>query len=181
MSPRPWQLLAAVSVTVLIGCVPPEQERVVLDCEDPEAGGWSAEMAPDEEQILVAANDWRALGALCAGVEAPPVAALTMNPELRCAARSHAVDMAVRGYFDHLSPEGVSPGERAEEAGYSWRALSENISEGRSSAAETVDGLIASTSGHCENLMDEDPVEAGMGAHFDGETWWWVQLFGAPR
>jgi len=155
-------------------------ERVILDCDDPEASGWTADRVADEQLFLEATNTWRSAGATCNEVEAPPVEVLTMNEELRCAARAHAVDMATRDYFDHLTPEGVSPGDRAEEAGYEWAALAENISRGRPSAQDTADGLIASTSGHCENIMSSDMTEAGMGAYFDGDDWWWVQVFGSP-
>ncbi len=43
-----------------------------------------------------------------------------------------------------------------------------------------MDGLIDSTSGHCETIMGSDVTEVGMGAHYDGETGWWVQVFGSP-
>ncbi len=171
--------LLIIAGAVLAACSP-AGGRVVLDCDDPEAGGWSASMAPDEEQMLEEVNARRAAGETCNEVEVAPAPALTMNEALRCAARSHAVDMSFRQYFDHLTPEGVSPLERAEEAGYAGRVVSENISEGRPTAIETVAGLVASTSGHCESLMDPGSVEAGMGAHDDGETWWWVQVFGTP-
>jgi uncharacterized protein YkwD len=43
---------------------------------------------------------------------------LASNQALTIAARNHARDMIDRGYFDHVSPDGVGPNKRVRDAGY---------------------------------------------------------------
>lgn len=43
---------------------------------------------------------------------------LRMDTTLLFAARSHSSDMVARNYFDHSGPEGVTPRQRATDAGY---------------------------------------------------------------
>ena len=43
---------------------------------------------------------------------------LALTPELNLAARSHAEDMAARGYMEHTAPNGSTPQSRAIKAGY---------------------------------------------------------------
>lgn len=154
-----------------------------FDCEDPESSGWSADLAPEEEAMLAEVNAHRAAGAVCNGVDMPPVGALVMDDALRCAARGHAVDLGTQDYFAHEGLDGSTPAERAEDAGYEWSRIAENISGGRDNAADTVTGLLESTTGHCENIMQAEVTEAGMGAAIiEGSTYtmYWVQVFGAP-
>jgi uncharacterized protein YkwD len=48
--------------------------------------------------------------------------ALAFDADLRTIARSHSEDMATRGYFSHVSPEGDDFSDRYERAGYECRA-----------------------------------------------------------
>ena len=164
----------------LAACAEAEPES---DCADPEGSGWTADRLEHEEDMLDLVNDHRAAGAVCNGVDMPPVPALSSDDLLRCAARGHAVDMGQRDYFDHESPGGVGPSERVDAVGYVWTRVAENIAAGRTDAAGTVQDLIESTSGHCENIMDADVTQAGMGAALvEGSTYstYWVQVFAAP-
>src|SRR3712207_1738656 len=43
---------------------------------------------------------------------------LRLSRTLGSASRHHSADMAARGYFDHVTPEGAGPGERAVAHGY---------------------------------------------------------------
>ena len=164
---------------LLSGC-----SEVILDCDDPEAAGWSEENADAERDMLVAVNSARESGATCRGTVMPPVPPLEMDDALRCAARSHAVDMATSDYFAHDSLAGNGPSVRVDRVGYEWSVVSENIAAGRDTAEATVAGLLASTTGHCENMLDPEVVDAGMGVAFAAETsygWYWTQVFAAPR
>src|ERR1051326_1908903 len=54
--------------------------------------------------------------------------ALAWDDELGKLARAHSEDMAKRGYFKHVNPEGLTPMKRLEQAGYSQcRLVGENI------------------------------------------------------
>lgn len=63
--------------------------------------------------------------ALSALVIQPP---LSEDARLSAAAAAHARDMLSRGYFSHLSPEGLGPMERAASAGYPAAFVGESIS-----------------------------------------------------
>lgn len=47
--------------------------------------------------------------------------ALARDDALSAVARGHSLDMAQRGYFEHATPEGFTPSDRAAEAGYGCR------------------------------------------------------------
>ena len=89
--------------------------------------------------------------------------------------------MGERNFFDHVSPAGDDPGDRAEAAGYDWSRYGENIAAGYRTPGEVVDGWHKSV-GHCRNLMG-DFAHLGVGyAEVEGSRWgrYWVQLFGTP-
>jgi uncharacterized protein YkwD len=52
---------------------------------------------------------------------------LTWDDSLATLARAHSEDMAMRGYFKHINPEGLTPMKRAQAAGYNCNLLGENI------------------------------------------------------
>ena len=131
-----------------------------------------------EDEIAAVVNQRRAAGATCGGEAMPPVGPLTVAPALRCAARVHTLDMHTRGYFDHTNPDGESPWDRMERAGYTWSAAGENIAGGNATAAATMDQWMNSP-GHCRNIMNGDYVDLGVGHVAEGALW--TQVFGAPR
>ena len=74
---------------------------------------------PDlEAQMLQLVNQERAAAGL------KPVAP---DPELTGVARAHSADMFARGYFAHVSPEGLSPFDRMTRAGVKYRTAGENL------------------------------------------------------
>lgn len=60
-------------------------------------------------------------------ISGSPKQPLALNASLTQAARSHSQDMLTRNYFDHDSPEGVSPFDRMTNAGYLYAAAGENL------------------------------------------------------
>ena len=108
----------------------------------------------------------------------PPVAA---NHRLACAARRHSLDMAQRGYFSHVDPDGVAPDTRILATGYQPRARGENIAAGAATPLMVVNGWMESD-GHCRNIMDATFTELGVGYIVDETTQYrryWTQAFGA--
>lgn len=78
-----------------------------------------AQPRPDlEAQMLDLLNQERAEAGL------PPLAP---DPELTEVARRHSADMFARGYFAHVSPDGLDPFDRITAAGISYRAAGENL------------------------------------------------------
>ena len=127
-------------------------------------------------------NQRRASGATCVGTAQPAVAPLTLNLQLRNAARGHSQDMATNNYSSHTSLDGRTTDQRIRQAGYTgvWRA--ENIAAGRSTAQAVVNSWMQSTSGHCQNIMDSASRVIGIGYAFNQSSNWghhyWTLIFG---
>ncbi|QIL38997.1 CAP domain-containing protein [Pedobacter sp. HDW13] len=133
---------------------------------------------PGNEVILLVdkINLLRQSGCNCGVEYMPPVPNLAINNQLQNAAVAHAKDMAQRNYFDHLSPEGVSPDERAVSAGYKGNFIAENLAKGYSRTDEVVAAWKNSVS-HCKAMMDAKSKEAGAGMAQN----YWIVTFGASR
>jgi uncharacterized protein YkwD len=91
--------------------------------------------------------------------------------------------MANNNYFAHVGRNGDRAGERAQQAGYRWKRIGENIAAGQDSADSAVNGWLNSP-GHCANLMN--PQFTDMGAAFainkkSDLLIYWTQVFGTPR
>lgn len=86
---------------------------------------------------------------------------LTSDIKLQEISRNHCRDMFKRGYFSHYTPEGLSPFDRMDNAGYSYQAAGENLAY-----APNVDiahtGLMNSP-GHKANILSVDFGKAGVG------------------
>src|SRR5262249_23945619 len=59
-----------------------------------------------------------------------PSPALAFDPRLVDAARGHSQDMNDRNYFDHNTPEGLTPWDRMTNAGFPWVSAGESIGAG---------------------------------------------------
>jgi uncharacterized protein YkwD len=87
--------------------------------------------------------------------------------------------MLERGFFEHVNPDGVGPGERITDAGYNWMGFGENI--GWSSEHATAEGMMegwVGSPGHCSNIMTDGFTELGVGLFADGGDFTWTQNFG---
>ena len=109
--------------------------------------------------------------------------ALAHDPVLREIARRHSQDMIQREYFDHDSPDGMSPFDRMAERGYSYRAAGENIAYNggfSDPAAVAVNGWMNSD-GHRRNILNTQFTHAGLGvARSERGTWFFTQVFALP-
>jgi uncharacterized protein YkwD len=86
---------------------------------------------------------------------------LAPDPELLEVARAHSTDMFARGYFAHVSPEGLSPFDRMARAHVMFQTAGENLA-----LAPTVKiahtGLMNSP-GHRANILHPDFGRVGLG------------------
>jgi len=146
----------------------------------PELPGWEAAGA----QILDGVNRARAQPRSCGTqsfAAAPPV---VWNGRLGLAALAHSSNMAEGHYFSHKEKDGSGVAERATRAGYTWRAVGENIASGNRTPQEAVAAWLDSP-GHCANIMN--PVFTEMGAAYainpdnENRTPYWTQVFAKPR
>ncbi len=99
-------------------------------------------------------------------------------PNLSTSAQGFANDMAARGYFSHISPEGSTYVSRNEGAGYTgWNAMGENIAAGYPSVAAVMSGWIGSAD-HRANLLGSY-ADVGFGLAYGANGLpFWVNEFG---
>lgn len=87
---------------------------------------------------------------------------LVVDPSLRDVARLHSADMLQRGYFAHLTPDGISPFDRMRAGGVTFLTAGENLA-----LAPNVDvahrGLMNSP-GHRANILNGRYRRVGIGA-----------------
>ncbi|MGW3629157.1 CAP domain-containing protein [Streptomyces sp. NPDC005122] len=101
---------------------------------------------------------------------------VTANSALTDLAQSFSEDMALRDFFDHTDPNGLSPWDRAAKAGIT--ALGgENIARGQADAAAVMDAWMNSE-GHRANILNCDFKTLGVGVHLGAGGPWWTQDFG---
>ncbi|WP_018349932.1 sigma-70 family RNA polymerase sigma factor [Longispora albida] len=102
---------------------------------------------------------------------------LHWDDKLAKAAAGHSTDMANRGYFDHNTPEGVTPWDRAKAAGY-MEPAAENIAAGNASAEATMKQWMNSP-GHKANILNCSFKALGVGRATGGPyRYYWTQVFG---
>ncbi len=108
---------------------------------------------------------------------------LQENPLLSAAARLKAEDMAKRGYFAHLGPDGEKPWSWMKKAGYEYVYAGENLAVHFSDSKDVTNAWINSPK-HRSNLVNERFTETGIGiaeGTFEGSpTVFVVQFFASP-
>ena len=135
------------------------------------------------EAALRQVNLARASVRACGPIRMRPANALAWDPALASAALQHSSDMATRGYFDHISPDGRRVGYRVSFEGYNWRTVGENLAGGDSTLAGAIRGWLGSPT-HCQNLMNPAFVEVGGACvHQPGSQWgyYWTLVLAARR
>jgi uncharacterized protein YkwD len=134
-----------------------------------------------QKQVMELVNRARARGQLCGAERFGPALPVVLSDKLYRAARSHARDMARRNYFEHESPDGTSPRDRVQRAGYKFRLTGENIAFGPETATEVVNGWLGSA-GHCANIMNPHFRDMGLAVAQGNKRghFYWVQELGAP-
>ena len=132
----------------------------------PAAGAASA--TASERALVGCANDARA----ARGLEP-----LKVDRALHSVGHRFAADMARRGFFDHVDPDGCDPGDRIEVKGR-YITWGENIAEGYPDAAATCRGWLRSR-GHRRNILDRHFTRIWAGYADAGDGPGFVQDLGA--
>lgn len=111
------------------------------------------------------------------------VAMLQRNTLLDKAAQMKAQDMAAKGYYAHVSPEGLTPMHWVDEVGYKYLIIGENLVVNRTDAEQVVDAFMGSP-GHRANILRKDFTEIGVGVangvYKGKDATFTVQIFAAP-
>lgn len=111
------------------------------------------------------------------------LSALEVNPLLTGAAQTKAEDMASKGYFAHISPEGVTPWYWIDRVGYKYSYAGENLAINFLDSKDAVDAWMNSAD-HRANILNNHFTEIGIGIakgiYQNRETIFIVQMFGRP-
>lgn len=108
---------------------------------------------------------------------------LTENAELDAAAQAKANDMAAKGYFSHVGPDGKEPWAWISEAGYDYHYAGENLAVRFDNSSDVVNAWMASPT-HKANIVKPVYTEIGVGVAdgmYEGSpATFVVQYFGTP-
>jgi uncharacterized protein YkwD len=111
------------------------------------------------------------------------LSSLTVNPLLVTAAQAKADDMAAKGYFAHVAPDGKDPWYWFKGAGYHFQYAGENLAVDFSDSMDVEHAWMNSPT-HRENILDAHYTEIGIataiGTYQGHQTIFVVQEFGAP-
>ena len=103
---------------------------------------------------------------------------VTWNNHLHTASRNHNVDMATRGFYAHVCPDGVTASQRARNAGFTG-VVGENLA--RASAPHASMQAWITSPGHRANILNEAATYLGIGVHIRHtdnryEIWWTLKM-----
>lgn len=111
------------------------------------------------------------------------ISTLKINPALEAAAKLKAEDMAAKGYFSHMSPEGLSPWYWFDKAGYTFVYAGENLAVNFTESND-VERAWMDSPGHRSNILNEKFTEIGIatasGIYQGQPAIYVVQMFGKP-
>jgi uncharacterized protein YkwD len=108
---------------------------------------------------------------------------LTVDPVLTAAAQAKANDMAAKGYFAHVSPEGLGSWHWFRQVGYSFKHAGENLAVDFTDSAQVNQAWLDSPT-HRANILNGKFTHIGIATtegEFEGrKTTFVVQMFGTP-
>ncbi len=92
-----------------------------------------------------------------------PAPALRPSGALRCAARRHVLDMAVRNFLGHEDPDGLRVTDRVRAVDYAFADVAETIAAADIEPARVLDEVWLSRAGSCATLMAAEYTDVGVG------------------
>ncbi|MCC2630231.1 MAG: hypothetical protein K0S38_40 [Candidatus Paceibacter sp.] len=115
--------------------------------------------------------------------QAQNLTTLTISPLLTKAAQLKADDMAIKGYFSHVSPDGNSPWYWFDLVGYKFMYAGENLAVNFSESRD-VEQAWMNSPGHRSNILNNKFTEIGIATQhgtYQGQSAIFVtQMFGKP-
>ncbi|MGA3488329.1 CAP domain-containing protein [Micromonosporaceae bacterium DT55] len=130
-------------------------------------GGSGDDHADERRQILTLVNAERAKAG-CGNLSA--------HSRLTTAAQRHSEDQAAHRNMAHEGSDGSNVGTRVTRAGYTWRAVAENVAMGYRTHAEVMQGWMNSP-GHRRNILNCTYRHLGVGVAEGGGSLYWTQVF----
>jgi hypothetical protein len=108
---------------------------------------------------------------------------LAISPLLNQAAQMKADDMATKGYFAHVSPDGKTPWYWLAQVGYQYQYAGENLAVNFADSKDVTEAWMASPA-HKENIVKENYTEIGTavatGIYEGKEATFVVQVYANP-
>lgn len=104
---------------------------------------------------------------------------LTLNWQLARVARYKSEDMDKNNYFSHQSPTYGSPFDMLRSFGIKFSTAAENIAYGQTTAQSVMNTWMNST-GHRNNILNNNFTEIGVGYSNSRGTPYWTQMFIRP-
>jgi uncharacterized protein YkwD len=143
---------------------------------------WPNDYAALEDDLIDAIEDLRRSGAICDEVRFNPVTTLELVPELHCAARLHATELAKEKTVGPDGPGGSTPLSRANLSGYDGIPRYEMSAANFTSANEALAAWLEEPV-HCAALLDRKLRHLGVGhsRNADGDATATVVSLGEPR
>lgn len=170
------QLLPLFLLALFFSCTGCETDLVTGDSfpDEEENNPVSAPAGFDAISLrtLELVNQTRQAGCKCGSQTMPPVAPVTLNAKLTTAARNHSADQARMDQMQHEGSDGSQVGTRVTKAGYTWRAVAENVAWNYPDVDAVYAGWLSSP-GHCRNIMGANYTVMGMAE----KDLYWTQVF----
>ncbi|WP_210492096.1 CAP domain-containing protein [Patulibacter sp. SYSU D01012] len=167
---RPLHIALALVATLLLLALAAPGRAAAAPCADADADPAAVGAARAVEAVRCLTNRERV---------AVGLRALDADPAVARAAQGLSDDMQQRGYFSHVTLDGLTLGVRITAAGLSWSAVGENIALGQATPREVVRDWLASEK-HCVNLFSAAYTLIGIGTTPSGRGPYWVQDFARP-
>lgn len=133
-------------------------------------------------EMTVEINRARGMERVCGGQRYAAAAPVRWNSTLAHTAAQHAGRMAEQDRIGHTLPAEDDLGVRVRTAGYTWRAVGENIAAGQATTAATVASWLESR-GHCTNIMNPAFREIGAACARNASSrygTYWTLVLAAP-
>ncbi|MCK4592656.1 hypothetical protein KAT63_04435 [Candidatus Parcubacteria bacterium] len=116
--------------------------------------------------------------------ETESLPALFQNDDLDAIAMERLEDMFEKQYFDHISPEGLGASDIAEDIGYEFISIGENIALGNFKDDKVLVQAWMDSPGHRANILNDGYTEIGIAVkkrvYKEHQTWIGVQIFARP-
>jgi hypothetical protein len=111
------------------------------------------------------------------------LAPLMASPLLTRAAQMKADDMAAKGYYAHISPDGTAPPYWLDAVGYRYQIMGENLVVDRTDSEQVVSAWMGSAT-HRQNILNPTFTEIGIGVAYGtykgDDTIYVVQMLAKP-
>jgi len=159
-----------------IGQTIAEVGKQILTSSPLNIGGASNNVVLLQSKIIEETNFQRMLSSIS------PLQELKESQLLNKAAAAKAQDMFKNQYFEHVSPSGVGPGDLAQNYGYEYILVGENLILGNFSSEKELVQDWMNSPGHRANILNNRFTEIGVAiikGTYKGDTVWiGVQEFG---